>query len=64
MGDFNVTMKTMEHSNGGSMITNDMQDFVDCVNAIEVEDMCSTRVFYTWIKSPSNPQTSILKKLD
>ncbi|PWA56013.1 RNA-directed DNA polymerase, eukaryota, Reverse transcriptase zinc-binding domain protein [Artemisia annua] len=36
----------------------------ECVNAIEVDDICSSGLFFTWIKSPSNPNTSILKKLD
>ncbi|GKD06357.1 hypothetical protein Tco_1181331, partial [Tanacetum coccineum] len=30
MSDFNVTLKTMEHYAGGSTVTNDMQDFIDC----------------------------------
>ncbi|PWA98460.1 RNA-directed DNA polymerase, eukaryota, Reverse transcriptase zinc-binding domain protein [Artemisia annua] len=30
MGDFNVTLKVEEHSMGGSLITQDMQDFIDC----------------------------------
>ncbi|GKA65744.1 RNA-directed DNA polymerase, eukaryota, reverse transcriptase zinc-binding domain protein, partial [Tanacetum coccineum] len=53
-----------EHSNGGSRISNDMQDFIDCVNEAEMEDLCSSGVFFTWIKSPLNPYNSILKKLD
>ncbi|PWA48899.1 RNA-directed DNA polymerase, eukaryota, Reverse transcriptase zinc-binding domain protein [Artemisia annua] len=48
----------------GSNITNDIQDFIDCVNSIEVKDVCSSGLFYTWIKSPLNPNTSILKKID
>ncbi|PWA81906.1 RNA-directed DNA polymerase, eukaryota, Reverse transcriptase zinc-binding domain protein [Artemisia annua] len=64
MGDFNVTMKTVEHSNGGSVITPDMQDLIDCMNNAELEDLYSTGLFYTWIKSPNNPQNSVLKKLD
>nr|GEV66261.1 hypothetical protein [Tanacetum cinerariifolium] len=64
MGDFNVTMNCNEHSFGGSAITRDMQEFIDCVNTIEVEDICSSGLFYTWIKPPSNPSTSLLKKLD
>ncbi|GKC04121.1 RNA-directed DNA polymerase, eukaryota, reverse transcriptase zinc-binding domain protein [Tanacetum coccineum] len=48
-GDFNVTLKNEEHSNGGSRVTNDMQDFFDCVNEAEVEDLSGTGVFYTWI---------------
>ncbi|GKD96071.1 RNA-directed DNA polymerase, eukaryota, reverse transcriptase zinc-binding domain protein, partial [Tanacetum coccineum] len=63
-GDFNVTMKNEEHFNGGSKVTHDMQNFIDCVNKAEVEDLCSNGVFYTWIKSPLNPQNSVLKKLD
>ncbi|GKD26082.1 RNA-directed DNA polymerase, eukaryota, reverse transcriptase zinc-binding domain protein [Tanacetum coccineum] len=38
--------------------------FLDCVNNIGVEDLCMSGMFYTWIKSPSSPNTSILKKLD
>nr|GFA38594.1 RNA-directed DNA polymerase, eukaryota, reverse transcriptase zinc-binding domain protein [Tanacetum cinerariifolium] len=60
MGHFNVTFKCNEHSFGGSTITSDMQEFINCVNTIEVEDIC---LFYT-IKSPSNPNTRLLKKLD
>ncbi|GJS15650.1 RNA-directed DNA polymerase, eukaryota, reverse transcriptase zinc-binding domain protein [Tanacetum coccineum] len=62
--DFNVTLKNEEHSNGGSRISNDMQDFIDCVNEAEMKDLCSNGVFYTWIKSPLNPHNSVLKKLD
>ncbi|GKF76082.1 RNA-directed DNA polymerase, eukaryota, reverse transcriptase zinc-binding domain protein [Tanacetum coccineum] len=54
----------MEHSAGGSAITSHMQDLIDCVNEVEVEDLCSTGLFYTWIKSPLNPTNNILKKLD
>ncbi|GJY73859.1 RNA-directed DNA polymerase, eukaryota, reverse transcriptase zinc-binding domain protein [Tanacetum coccineum] len=42
MGDFNVTMDCNEHSFGGLAITRDMQEFIDCVNTIEVEDICSS----------------------
>ncbi|GKA04436.1 RNA-directed DNA polymerase, eukaryota, reverse transcriptase zinc-binding domain protein [Tanacetum coccineum] len=61
MGHFNVTFKCNEHSFGGSTITSDMQEFINCVNTIKVEDIC---LFYTWIKSPSNPNTRLLKKFD
>ncbi|GJV14255.1 probable L-cysteine desulfhydrase, chloroplastic [Tanacetum coccineum] len=64
MGDFNVTLKLEEHSVGKSTISNDMQEFLDCMNNIGVEDLCISRMFYTWIKSPSSPDTRILKKLD
>ncbi|GJY89293.1 RNA-directed DNA polymerase, eukaryota, reverse transcriptase zinc-binding domain protein [Tanacetum coccineum] len=42
----------------------DMKDFIDCVDNIEVEDVCWTGLHFTWIKLPSNPNTGILKKLD
>ncbi|GJV98289.1 RNA-directed DNA polymerase, eukaryota, reverse transcriptase zinc-binding domain protein [Tanacetum coccineum] len=64
MGDFNVTLKMEEHSAGGSKINRDMQDFRDCVNDIEMEDINSSGLFFTWIKSPSKPDTSIFKKLN
>ncbi|GKA53956.1 RNA-directed DNA polymerase, eukaryota, reverse transcriptase zinc-binding domain protein [Tanacetum coccineum] len=64
MGDMNVTLKVKEHSNGGSSITEDMQDFIDCVNQVEVDDIGSTGFFYTWTKSRKNPNNSTLKKLD
>ncbi|GJX59135.1 RNA-directed DNA polymerase, eukaryota, reverse transcriptase zinc-binding domain protein [Tanacetum coccineum] len=31
LGDFNVTMKADEHSSGSSLLTNDMQEFIECV---------------------------------
>ncbi|GJW05389.1 RNA-directed DNA polymerase, eukaryota, reverse transcriptase zinc-binding domain protein [Tanacetum coccineum] len=64
MGDFNVTLKIEEHSAGGSRSSRDMQDFMDCVNDIKVEDVNQSGLLFTWIKSPSKPDTSIMKKLD
>ncbi|GJX81118.1 RNA-directed DNA polymerase, eukaryota, reverse transcriptase zinc-binding domain protein [Tanacetum coccineum] len=64
MGDCNVTLKVEEHSAGGSRINGDMQDFVDCGNDIEVEDVNYPGLLFTWIKSHPKPETSIIKKLD
>ncbi|GJS98275.1 RNA-directed DNA polymerase, eukaryota, reverse transcriptase zinc-binding domain protein [Tanacetum coccineum] len=64
LGDFNVTMKVEEHSSGGSQITSDMQELIDCANDDEIENINSTGLFFTWIKSPSKPETSVMKKLD
>ncbi|GJZ91203.1 RNA-directed DNA polymerase, eukaryota, reverse transcriptase zinc-binding domain protein [Tanacetum coccineum] len=64
IGDFNVTLKLEEHTTRKSTISNDMQEFIECTNKIEVDDVCMTGMFYTWSKSPSNPSTSILKKLN
>ncbi|GJV35562.1 RNA-directed DNA polymerase, eukaryota, reverse transcriptase zinc-binding domain protein [Tanacetum coccineum] len=64
MGDFNVTLKPEEHSNGASNMTIDMNEFKDVVNNVEVEDLCSTRFQFTWTKSLKNTMCSTLKKLD
>nr|GEV89658.1 RNA-directed DNA polymerase, eukaryota, reverse transcriptase zinc-binding domain protein [Tanacetum cinerariifolium] len=64
MGDFNVTLKPVEHSKGSPVMTNDIQDFYYLVNEIEVDDIYNTGFFYTWTKSLRNPNNSIMKKLD
>ncbi|XP_071729409.1 uncharacterized protein [Rutidosis leptorrhynchoides] len=51
MGDFNVTRKIDEHSAGGSCLTDEMKEFVDCINEIEVDDIGSTGFNFTWTKS-------------
>ncbi|GJY35776.1 RNA-directed DNA polymerase, eukaryota, reverse transcriptase zinc-binding domain protein [Tanacetum coccineum] len=50
-GDFNVTLKVAEHSAGTSVMTSDMHGFYDCINQIKVEDMCSSRLNFTWTKN-------------
>nr|GEX49205.1 RNA-directed DNA polymerase, eukaryota, reverse transcriptase zinc-binding domain protein [Tanacetum cinerariifolium]GEX89519.1 RNA-directed DNA polymerase, eukaryota, reverse transcriptase zinc-binding domain protein [Tanacetum cinerariifolium] len=35
LGDFNVTFKVSEHSNGGAYPTSDMTEFQDCINNIK-----------------------------
>nr|GEZ55904.1 hypothetical protein [Tanacetum cinerariifolium] len=50
-GDMNVTLAPNEHSAGGSRMTSDMEEFKDCVNNIEVEDITSSGLFYTWTKN-------------
>ncbi|GJW84490.1 RNA-directed DNA polymerase, eukaryota, reverse transcriptase zinc-binding domain protein [Tanacetum coccineum] len=64
LGDLNVTLNVDEHSSGGSFINEEMQEFKDCINLIEIEDIRSTGFFYTWTKSLKNPDNSVLKKLD
>ncbi|GKB90732.1 RNA-directed DNA polymerase, eukaryota, reverse transcriptase zinc-binding domain protein, partial [Tanacetum coccineum] len=41
-GDFNITLNTSEHSAGGSFRTTDMHEFNDCINCLEMEDVCSS----------------------
>nr|GEY07351.1 hypothetical protein [Tanacetum cinerariifolium] len=64
LGDLNVTIKVEEYSSRGSSINEDMQEFIDCINEVDVEDIHSSGMFYTWIKSPNKPTSSIMKKLD
>ncbi|PWA74759.1 RNA-directed DNA polymerase, eukaryota, Reverse transcriptase zinc-binding domain protein [Artemisia annua] len=68
MGDFNVTLFPKEHSTGGSSMTKDMNEFKDCIDLIEVEDIASSGLFYTWTKNlhkaKAGDNTGILKKLD
>ncbi|GJZ69312.1 RNA-directed DNA polymerase, eukaryota, reverse transcriptase zinc-binding domain protein [Tanacetum coccineum] len=47
-----------------STIDGDRQEFIECVNSLEIEDVCSSGLHFTWIKSPSSPTTSVMKKLD
>nr|GEV82058.1 PXMP2/4 family protein 4-like [Tanacetum cinerariifolium] len=39
LGDLNVTLNIEEHSSGGSFITDEMREFKDCINLIEVENI-------------------------
>ncbi|GJU59230.1 RNA-directed DNA polymerase, eukaryota, reverse transcriptase zinc-binding domain protein [Tanacetum coccineum] len=64
MGDYNVTAKPEEQSNGASVLTSDMRDLKDAINALEIEDIYSSGFFYTWTKSLKNPLNSTLMKLD
>nr|GEX36605.1 RNA-directed DNA polymerase, eukaryota, reverse transcriptase zinc-binding domain protein [Tanacetum cinerariifolium] len=63
-GDMNVTLNVEEHSCGGSHITEEMQEFRDCINAIELDDIGSSEFYFTWTKSLKNPEAKVLKKLD
>nr|GEY19145.1 RNA-directed DNA polymerase, eukaryota, reverse transcriptase zinc-binding domain protein [Tanacetum cinerariifolium] len=42
IGDMNVTLSLNEHSAGSSWMTSDMNDFKDCINSIEMEDITSS----------------------
>nr|GEV86081.1 hypothetical protein [Tanacetum cinerariifolium] len=64
MGDLNVSLNIEDHSEGISHMTHDMEEFKDCINDIKMDDICSTGLHYTWIKSLLNPNASILKKID
>ncbi|GKD38183.1 hypothetical protein Tco_1258390 [Tanacetum coccineum] len=67
MEDFNVTFNAKEHSAGSAHMLNDMVDFNDCVNQIEVDDLCCSGLYFTWTKNIHKVKkvnvTGILKKL-
>lgn len=68
LGDFNVTLEPSEHSTGGSSMTRDMCEFKDCINGIEMGDLASSGMFFTWTKNLHKAKIGdhigILKKLD
>ena len=68
MGDMNVTLFLNEHSTGSSTLSSDMSEFRDCVNMIEMEDLTSSGLFYTWTKNlfkvKAGDESGVLKKLD
>ncbi|GKA59381.1 RNA-directed DNA polymerase, eukaryota, reverse transcriptase zinc-binding domain protein [Tanacetum coccineum] len=67
-GDMNVTLHPNEHSCGSSVLNADMLEFKECLNEIEVEDLCSSGLHYTWTKNLHKAKvgimTGVLKKLD
>ncbi|GKC85611.1 RNA-directed DNA polymerase, eukaryota, reverse transcriptase zinc-binding domain protein [Tanacetum coccineum] len=53
-----------EHSNGSSVPNSEMNEFAHCIRDVEVEDILSLGVHFTWTKSRNNPKCKTLKKLD
>ncbi|GJU84121.1 RNA-directed DNA polymerase, eukaryota, reverse transcriptase zinc-binding domain protein [Tanacetum coccineum] len=45
MGDFNVSLKLEEHSARKSTISNNIHEFIDCVNSIEKEEVNGVHMF-------------------
>nr|GEX80229.1 hypothetical protein [Tanacetum cinerariifolium] len=63
LGDFNVSLFVDEKSTGSSFIDTDMRDFQDYVDAIEMSDVNSTRLRFTWNQKPKG-DNGVLKKTD
>ncbi|GJZ30686.1 hypothetical protein Tco_0575733 [Tanacetum coccineum] len=63
MGDFNVSLYLEESTACGSNVDIAMRDFRDCVEDIEMLDVQSTGLRYTWTQKPKGGH-GILKKLD
>nr|GEX76488.1 RNA-directed DNA polymerase, eukaryota, reverse transcriptase zinc-binding domain protein [Tanacetum cinerariifolium] len=68
MGDMNVTLTPNEHSFGGLNMTSNMNEFKESVNSIEMKDIASSGLFFTWTKNlcktKAGNNTGVLKKLD
>ncbi|GKB54453.1 hypothetical protein Tco_0905206 [Tanacetum coccineum] len=62
--DFNVTLAVNEHSSGSSFPSNDMKEFHECINDVELKDVNNSGFFFTWTKNLKNPDCKTLKKLD
>ncbi|GJS24843.1 RNA-directed DNA polymerase, eukaryota, reverse transcriptase zinc-binding domain protein [Tanacetum coccineum] len=63
LGDFNVSLSADESSAGSSFINTGMRDFQECVEDMEVADVNSTGLKFTWNRKPKG-NDGILKKID
>ncbi|GJZ89579.1 RNA-directed DNA polymerase, eukaryota, reverse transcriptase zinc-binding domain protein [Tanacetum coccineum] len=63
MGDFNVALNIEDSHARSSLMNVGMCDFKDCVKCIEVMDINSFGLHYTWNQKPKGGN-GILKKLD
>nr|GEW17354.1 hypothetical protein [Tanacetum cinerariifolium] len=63
LGDFNASLFMEESTACGSKIDIAMREFRDCVDEIEVMDVQSTGLRFTWTQKPKGVH-GILKKLD
>ncbi|GJT16918.1 RNA-directed DNA polymerase, eukaryota, reverse transcriptase zinc-binding domain protein [Tanacetum coccineum] len=64
MGDLNVSLNQDDHSEGIFGMTQDIEEFSDCINTIKMEDIYNNGLHFTWTKSLFNPKTSILNNID
>ncbi|GJU55122.1 hypothetical protein Tco_1228836 [Tanacetum coccineum] len=63
MGDFNVALNLEDTYAGSSSMSSAMCEFKDCVEKIEVMDVNSLGLHYTWNQKP-NGGSGVLRKLD
>ncbi|GJW42633.1 hypothetical protein Tco_0071432 [Tanacetum coccineum] len=63
LGDFNVSLSADDKSIGSSIVYTGMRDFQECVEAIEVTDVNSSGLRFTWNQKPKG-EDGILKKID
>ncbi|XP_022014922.1 uncharacterized protein LOC110914438 [Helianthus annuus] len=63
LGDFNSSLNLEDNLFGSSKVNTGMRDFRDCIDDVEVFDVNSTGVHYTWKQKPKNG-TGVIKKID
>nr|GEY26214.1 hypothetical protein [Tanacetum cinerariifolium] len=63
MGVFNAALNLKDHSYGGYEPNTAMREFKECVNCLEVMDINSTGMHFTWNQKP-NGSNGVLKKID
>ena len=65
LGDFNSTLHNNENSNGLNVKNVlGMQEFRECMRNLNMEDINSCGLFFTWIQKRNDPREGILNKLD
>ena len=62
-GDFNVALELKDISCGSSVISRGMSEFMDCINEIEVQDLNSAGLNFTWNQKPKT-NDGVFKKID
>ncbi|GJW07139.1 hypothetical protein Tco_1569562 [Tanacetum coccineum] len=63
LGDFNVALNLKDSHSGSSLLNSAMLEFKDCVSNIEVMDINSSGLHFTWNQKPKGGG-GILRKLD
>ncbi|GJU06225.1 hypothetical protein Tco_1122655 [Tanacetum coccineum] len=64
LGDYNVILNFNENSRGMRVNNVGVHEFKDCVEAVNLEDIKITGLFFMWIQKRRDPNNGILKKLD
>ncbi|GJT72211.1 MACPF domain-containing protein CAD1 [Tanacetum coccineum] len=59
MGDFNVALNLEDYHSGPSVMSPPMIEFKDCVSKIEVMDINSSSIHYTWNQKPKGADLNI-----
>ncbi|GKE79920.1 RNA-directed DNA polymerase, eukaryota, reverse transcriptase zinc-binding domain protein, partial [Tanacetum coccineum] len=63
LGDFNASLHLEDKAAGSSLIDITMREFQECVEDIEVSDVNSSNLKFTWNQKPRGGD-GVLKKID